>query len=93
MCVNREKISFPLIIRRINEGDRFTPFGMKGTKLISDYLKDIKADPLSRRKQLVVTDCRGQIIWLVGRRIDERYKIIKGSTTMSLSIEYTEEES
>ena len=93
VCVNREKIGFPLIIRRINEGDRFAPFGMKGTKLISDYLKDIKANPLSRRKQLVVTDCRGKIIWLVGCRIDERYKIIKGSTTMSLSIEYTEEES
>ena len=63
---------------------------MKGTKLVSDYLKDVKAAPQSRRQQLVVTDSVGHIIWLVGYRIDDHYKIRKGSTAVALSIEYDE---
>ena len=90
VCVSRDKIGFPLTIRHVKDGDRFTPFGMKGTKLVSDYLKDVKAAPQSRRQQLVVTDSVGHIIWLVGYRIDDHYKIRKGSTAVALSIEYDE---
>ena len=68
-------LAFPLTLRPIKEGDRFAPFGMKGSKLVSDYLKDKKVEPLERHQQLVVTDATGKIIWLVGRTIDEKAKV------------------
>lgn len=73
--MDADTVSFPLMLRPIKEGDRFTPFGMRGSKLVSDYLKDKKVEPIERHQQLVVTDSQGQIIWLVGRTIDERVKV------------------
>ena len=68
-----------LTLRPVRAGDRFTPFGMSGSKLVSDYLKDRKVEPLERHRQLVVTNGTGQIVWLVGRTIDERFKIIENT--------------
>ena len=70
---------FPLTLRPVRAGDRFTPFGMSGSKLVSDYLKDRKVEPLERHQQLVVTNGTGQIVWLVGRTIDERCKITENT--------------
>ena len=69
------KCKFPLIIRPIKSGDRFQPLGMKSTKLVSDYLTDRHISIHEKRRQLVVTDAEGQIIWLVGHRIDHRQRI------------------
>lgn len=68
-------LSFPLTIRCIRHGDRFVPFGMKGSKLVSDYLTDKKMNLFDKRRQLVVTDARGEIIWLVNQRTDDRHRI------------------
>ena len=89
-CVNGEKISFPLMIRRVKAGDQFTPFGMKGTKLVSNYLKDIKCNPKQRREQLVVTDMDGHIIWLAGHRIDDRYRLNIDTDHTALIIKYSD---
>ena len=89
-CVNGEKISFPLMIRRVKAGDQFTPFGMKGTKLVSNYLKDIKCNPKQRREQLVVTDMDGHIIWLAGHRIDDRYRLNIDTGHTALIIKYSD---
>ena len=48
---------------------------MKGSKLVSDYLTDQKVSILDKRRQLVLVDSTGTIIWLVGRRTDNRFKI------------------
>ena len=87
-CATLDKASvhFPLIIRPIETGDRFHPFGMKGSCLVSDYLTDRKLSLLEKRRQQVVTDASGTIIWLVGHRTDERFKV-KPSTTAVLRIE------
>lgn len=69
------KVSFPLIVRKIVAGDRFVPFGMKGSKLVSDYLTDRKMSLFDKQRQLVVEDAVGHIIWLVNQRSDERYRI------------------
>ncbi len=79
-------LAFPLTLRPIKEGDRFAPFGMKGSKLVSDYLKDKKVEPLERHQQLVVTDATLKIIWLVGRTIDEKAKL-RESTRKVMVIE------
>lgn len=75
--LDADALSFPLTLRPVKEGDRFVPFGMKGSKLISDYLKDKKTEPLERHQQLVITDATGEIVWLVGKTINEKVKIRK----------------
>ena len=79
IVVDKAKVHFPLVLRRTATADRFRPFGMRGSKLVSDYLTNLKVDAVSKRKQLVLVDGNGEIMWLVGRRSSETYRI--GSTT------------
>lgn len=89
--MDADALSFPLTLRPVKDGERFTPFGMKGSKLVSDYLKDKKVEPLERHQQLVVTDAKGQIVWLVGRTIDERVKV-REDTKKIMKVEITGDE-
>lgn len=66
--IDIEKVLLPLTLRSARPGDRFAPFGMRGTKLISDYLTDRKHSLVEKQRQLVVTDADGTIVWLVGER-------------------------
>ena len=77
--IDVNKVKFPLTLRPIRQGDRFTPFGMKGTKLVSDYLTDIKCSVIDRQRQLVIQDATGMIIWPVGRRTNEKCRIDSSS--------------
>lgn len=79
IVVDKAKVHFPFVLRRTATADRFRPFGMRGSKLVSDYLTNLKVDAVSKRKQLVLVDGNGEIMWLVGRRSSETYRI--GSTT------------
>lgn len=79
IVVDKAKVHFPLVLRRTATADRFRPFGMRGSKLVSDYLTNLKVDAVSKRKQLVLVDGNGEIMWVVGRRSSETYRI--GSTT------------
>lgn len=81
IVVDKAKVHFPLVLRRAATADRFRPFGMRGSKLVSDYLTNLKVDAVSKRKQLVLVDGNGEIMWLVGRRSSETYRI--GSTTIT----------
>ena len=80
--LNKEKIEFPLTLRIIQQGDRFHPYGMNGSKLVSDYLTDRKISLWVRRSQMVVTDAKGEILWLVGHRIDHRFRITSSTTSV-----------
>ena len=72
--LDAEKILTPLTIRRTQKGDRFVPFGMTGFKLVSDFLTDQKCNLFEKERQLVV--CAGEdIVWVVGHRSDNRYRI------------------
>lgn len=84
--LDAEKVTMPLTIRGLRSGDRFQPFGMRGTKLISDYLTDRKRSLMEKRRQLVVSDAMGRIVWLVGERVDGRVAITS-STCFVLRIE------
>lgn len=61
-------------IRRWHEGDRFVPFGMKGSKLVSDLLTDCKVSPACRENQLVAT-MGNDIIWVLGIRSSNRHRV------------------
>lgn len=75
-CLDAEMVRFPLQMRVAEPGDRFVPFGMKGTKLVSDYLTDHKFSLFAKRRQRVVVDAEGRIVWLVGERPDNRFRIL-----------------
>lgn len=80
--IDLANIQYPLTVRPVQTGDRFCPFGMEGHRLVSDFLTDQKLSLLEKRRQLVVTDAKGDILWLVGLRTDNRYRVTK--TTSSI---------
>ena len=85
-CLDASVAQFPLTLRPVRQGDRFVPFGMKGSKLVSDFLTDQKCSVLDKRRQLVVTGADGHMLWLVGRRIDNAAAVLKGRTERVLTI-------
>ena len=72
VTLDAEKVSFPLTIRRVEAGDWMQPYGMTGKKLLSDLMTDLKMNLFDKRRQLVVADGHGRIVWLVGLRTDQR---------------------
>ena len=77
VTLDADTVQYPLTIRPVETGDRFCPFGMVGHRLVSDFLTDCKLSILDKRRQLVVTDRDGQIIWIVGLRSDNRFRVIE----------------
>jgi tRNA(Ile)-lysidine synthase len=77
--VDAQKIHYPLVLRKWKEGDSFQPFGMNGkTKKISKFFKDEKLSLIDKENTwLLCSD--DQIVWVVGMRQDERFKIEKTS--------------
>ena len=69
----------PIEVRPVREGDAFVPFGMKGRKLVSDFLTDCKVNRLQKANQFVAT-CGEDIIWLIGHRSDNRYRVTDKTT-------------
>ena len=82
VSLDAQKVKFPLMIRRIANGDRFVPFGMKGSKLVSDFLTDQKVALPLKRRQLVVVDACDNILWVVGKRLDGRFAVSLGSKSV-----------
>ncbi len=72
ISINVEHPTFT--VRPWRDGDKFKPLGMKNFKKVSDFLTDLKI-PASQKKEQLVLTYRNQIIWVVGLRIDDRYKI------------------
>lgn len=75
VTLDADAVTFPLHLRLAQNGDTFHPFGMKGKKLVSDYLTDRKKNLFEKQSQLVLEDAKGQIIWVVGERASELCKI------------------
>ena len=77
-----DKLTFPLQIRKWRAGDRFHPLGMKGSKLLSDFFVDQKMTTRQKEECWVLTTAEDEIVWIVGRRIDERYKVTDNTKTI-----------
>ena len=90
IMVDADKLSMPLTLRRFKEGDRFHPFGLNGTKLVSDFLTDQKLSLIQKHRQLIINDSTGKIIWVVARRLDNRFKITP-TTKSILRLSFSED--
>ena len=72
--ISGDKLKGNFIVRRWTEGDKFIPLGMKNFKKVSDFLTDLKMPSSKRKAQLILTN-HSQIVWIVGLRIDDRFKL------------------
>lgn len=70
-----DKIRFPLTLRHWQHGDRFHPLGMKGSKLLSDFFVDQKFTEWQKRNVWLLVSADDDILWVVGWRIDDRFKV------------------
>ena len=87
VCFDASRISEPLTLRHPRQGDRFAPFGMRGSKLLSDFYTDIKLPHTEKAKQWAL--CHGEdIVWVVGLRSSERYRL-KGTPERVICVELT----
>lgn len=73
-CFDADKLCGELHLRLWKPGDVFVPFGMKGKKTVGDYLTDRKYSLLQKQRQWVLC-CDDAIVWLVGERTDNRYRV------------------
>jgi len=73
-CIDAGRLKFPMTIRKWKAGDRFCPFGMKQQKKLSDYFIDCKYSLLEKENKLIL-ESAGRIVWIIGDRIDNRFRI------------------
>ena len=73
--LDARQVRFPLTVRRVEEGDWMIPYGMTGRKLLSDLMTDLKMSLFDRRRQLVVVDAQGAVVWAIGLRTDHRFRV------------------
>jgi len=72
--ISADNLSDHFVVRQWKEGDKFIPIGMHGTKKISDFLNDIKINSFEKKEQPILEN-NGKIVWVIGKRLDDRYKI------------------
>jgi tRNA(Ile)-lysidine synthase len=84
-CLDAGRIVYPVVIRNWKIGDYFYPLGMKSRKKLSDYFTDRKYS-LSEKEACLVLESGGEIAWIIGERIDDRFKIT-GKTKRALILE------
>lgn len=84
--VDTNHTMFPLVWRKWKPGDYFFPLGMNQRKKVSDFLIDEKVS-LPDKESVTVLTCSGEIIWVVGFRLDDRFKLTEKTTkAIQLSI-------
>ena len=81
LIMSADRLQFPLTLRSMVPGDKWTPFGMKGVKKLSDYLTDIKIDSVLKGGVLVLSNGKetnnpDNIICLPGLEISENYRVL-----------------
>lgn len=82
-CLDFDLLKRPLKIRNWKHGDSFIPLGMKHKKKLSDFMIDQKI-PVTLKKRILLLETGGQIAWVIGYRIDDRFKVT--SKTLSTLI-------
>lgn len=85
--IQKKALKYPLVLRKWKNGDYFYPIGFHGRKKLAKFFKDQKLDILSK-KEIWLLCSDEQIVWVVGMRADNRFKVIDGAQEI-LKIELT----
>jgi len=80
-ALDLERLNFPLLIRNWQQGDYFIPLGMKGKKKVSDFLIDEKI-PVNLKRNILVLVSKEDVVWIIGYRISDQYKITSRTRTV-----------
>jgi tRNA(Ile)-lysidine synthase len=86
--LDASKLTFPLTWRKWKAGDSFHPLGMDHKKKLSDFFIDQKVS-LADKEKITILESGNEIVWVVGYRVDDRYKIPKNSKTTMLRVTVT----
>ncbi|SNR14646.1 tRNA(Ile)-lysidine synthase [Tenacibaculum jejuense] len=73
ILVNKNLVTFPMIIKKWEVGDFFYPTGMKGKKKVSKFFKDHKLSKFEKERTWLLCTKENEIIWIVGYRQDRRF--------------------
>lgn len=82
-ALDYDRLVFPLVLRKWERGDVFQPLGMRGKKKLSDFFIDSKLSIFEKRNTWVLCS-DAKIVWVVGHRIDERFKLVENSQKVYL---------
>ena len=85
VLLNASKLTFPLVLRRWNEGDMLYPTGMEGKKKLSKFFKDEKMSAVAKKNQWLLCD-ENNVIWVIGKRLDRRYAAHNSSNILQIKI-------
>ena len=78
--IDTEKIALPLQVRHWQAGDSFQPLGMNGqTQKLQDFFTNQKVDRFTREKIWLLLNGDGEMIWVIGHRLDDRFKVRKST--------------
>jgi len=77
-------LKYPLTCRSWHEGDRFRPFGMKGSRKVSDFFTTLKLDLRTKNQQPIMCDASGRIICIPPHRIDDRFRLTSSTRTVGV---------
>lgn len=80
--LDAEKLVFPLELRHWKQGDHFKPLGLKGSKKISKFFKDLRYNTLQKEQAWLLCS-EGRIVWVVGERIDDNYKVTERTSVIT----------
>ena len=74
IAVDVSKLTFPLVLRKWQQGDYFQPFGMRGRKKVSDFFNDLKI-PTHLKSHIYLLESNKEVVWIVGYRMCDGIKI------------------
>jgi tRNA(Ile)-lysidine synthase len=80
--LDADRLAFPLQVRGIRPGDRFHPLGAPGRRKLQDFLVDLKI-PREERGRIAVLESEGEIAWVLGLRIDDRFKVVEETSRVA----------
>jgi tRNA(Ile)-lysidine synthase len=86
VCIDIDKLTFPLRLRKMKTGDYFFPLGMAGKKKVSKFFKDEKLSLIEKENTWLLCS-NNDIVWVVNRRLDDRYKV-QHNTKNILQVEF-----
>lgn len=82
--VNADKLIYPLVLRKWQNGDKLIPLGMRNPKKVSDYFIDEKVPLHLKNTTPILVNGNGEIVWIVGMRQDNRYKLTPATKKVAI---------